>query len=86
MANVLNIKINIPMSEEGPGYGGAILSMIASNEYKTIDECIEKFFEVKEVIEPQQHLVQLYQTKYETFKKIYPAVKQLYKDIKENVD
>jgi len=83
LANILNIKLNIPVAEEGPGYGGAILSMVASGEEQSVNGCIDKFFKVKYTVQPETELVKLYNERYEKFKKIYPAVKQLYKDIKE---
>lgn len=84
MANVLNIKLNIPLIEEGPAYGGAILAMVASGKYESVNACMDKFFEIKSTIEPDKALVTLYENRYEKFKKIYPNIKQLYKEIKEN--
>lgn len=84
MANVLNIKLNIPMLEEGPAYGGAILAMVAADEYESVNACMDKFFEIKNTIEPDEALVALYENRYRKFKKIYPSIKQLYKEIKEN--
>ena len=83
LSSILNIRLCLPVSEEGPGYGGAILSMVGSGEYKSVFECIDKFISVKETVDPDETLVSLYDAKYKKFKKIYPAVKQLYKDIKE---
>ncbi len=80
--NVLNIKIGIPQTEEGPGYGGAILAMVGDGEYATVKECCDKFVKIKKVIEPDREIAARYEEKYQKFKKIYPAMKQLFKEIK----
>ena len=80
--NVLNIKIGIPQTEEGPGYGGAILAMVGDGEYTTVKECCEKFVKIKAVITPESQIAARYEEKYQKFKKIYPAMRQLFKEIK----
>ncbi len=80
--NVLNIKIVIPQTEEGPGYGGAILAMVGDGEYATVKDCCDRFVKIKKVIEPDSKIAARYEEKYQKFKKIYPAMKQLFKEIK----
>lgn len=41
-ANVLNIKLDIIESEEGPGYGGAMLAAVACGEYASVEEAASK--------------------------------------------
>lgn len=83
LSSILNIRLCIPSSEEGPGYGGAMLAMVGAGEYSCIGECVNKFISVRETVDPDSELVALYEKKYRKFTKIYPAVRQLYKDIKE---
>lgn len=82
LANVLNIQLNIPVAEEGPGYGASILAMVGAGEYEKVAECAEKLVGIKETVEPDENLVLLYEERYQKFKKIYPAVKELYKKLK----
>lgn len=82
LANILNIQLNIPVAEEGPGYGSAILAMVGAGEYKSVSECAEKLVGIKEKVYPEEELVALYEERYQKFKLIYPAVKVLYKAIK----
>ena len=42
VANVLNIKVNIIESEEGPGLGGAMLAAVACGEYASVEEAAAK--------------------------------------------
>ncbi len=82
LANVLGVELNIPTTEQGPGYGTSILAMVGAKEFDTVKTATEKFFEVKETVTPDKELSALYADRYEKYRKIYPAVKQLYKDIK----
>ena len=78
IANVMNLKVDIIESEEGPGYGGAILAAVGCGEYASVEEAAEKLVKVVETIEPEPELVAKYEKKYQKFRTIYPAVKALY--------
>jgi xylulokinase len=81
-ANVLNLPINIPQTEQGPGYGGAMLAMVGSNEFNDIKECASKFIKIKDTIYPDTDIANRYDEQYKKFKKIYPSMKNLFKEIK----
>ena len=78
IANVLNIKVNIIESEEGPGLGGAMLAAVACGEYSSVEEAAEKIVKVIDTVEPEAALAAKYDKKYAKFKEIYPTVKGLY--------
>ena len=80
-ANVLNCRLEIPVSEQGPGMGGAMLAMVACGEYETVKACCEKLCSVASTVEPEPDLVAKYEARYQQFKKIYPAVKALFPEI-----
>ena len=82
LANVLNIKLNIPVAEEGPGYGTAILSMVGAGEYASVSDASQKLVGIKDIVIPEKELVDLYEERYQKFKLIYPTVKELYKNLK----
>lgn len=82
IANVLNIPLNIPATEQGPGYGAAILSMVACGEYASVEKAPRKLFEIKKTILPDPDIVQLYEHKYSKFKKIYPCCRELFKQLR----
>ena len=82
MANVLNIPIDIPSAEEGPGFGGAVLAMIGDGFYSDVSQCAQKFVSVKGTVEPDPLIVERYNDRYEKFKQIYPSLKSLFKEIK----
>ena len=78
MANVLGIPVQTIESEEGPGYGGAILAAVGCGEYASVEEAAEKLVKVIGVTEPDADLTAKYEAKYQQFKKLYPTVKVLF--------
>ena len=80
-ANVLNCELEIPVSEQGPGMGGAMLAMVACGEYETVKDCCSKLCHTASVIKPEPVLVAKYEARYQQFRKIYPAVKALFPEI-----
>ena len=57
MANILGIPLALPQTEQGPGYGGAMLAAVACGEYATVQECADKLIKIKSVTEPDPALV-----------------------------
>ena len=82
IANILNVKVDVIESEEGPAYGGAILAAVANGEYQSVEEAANTLVKVVDTVEPEMELVEKYEARYQKFKKLYPAVKQVYKEIK----
>ncbi len=80
-ANVLNISLDIPQTEEGPGYGGAMLAMVGCGKYESVSEICSQLVRVKETIEPDPEIAARYETRYQQFKRIYPTMKPLFKDL-----
>ncbi len=80
-ANVLNCELEVPVSEQGPGMGGAMLAMVACGEYDSVKDCCDRFCSVADTVKPEAELVAKYQARYQQFKKIYPACKDLFAEI-----
>lgn len=83
LANVLDIELNIPVTEQGPGYGAAILAMVGSGRFESAQAAADRFFGAKETVIPNRELAALYSDRYEKYRKIYPAIRKLYKEIKD---
>ena len=81
IANVMNLKVDVIESEEGPGYGGAILAAVGCGEYANVEEAAEKLVKVIDTVEPEPELVEKYEARYQQFKKIYPTVRNLFKEL-----
>ena len=78
MANVLNLKVDMIESEEGPALGGAMLAAVACGEYKNVEEAAEKIVEVVDTVEPIPENAARYEKQYQKFRRIYPTVKELF--------
>lgn len=81
IANVLNLKVNILQTEQGPAYGGAILAMVGAGEYQSVEQATATIVKTKESIIPSQELVEKYESKYAKFKQLYPALKNMFNNI-----
>ena len=75
LSNVLGITLELPMTEQGPGYGGAMLAAVACGEYPDVITCARALTAVKEVTKPEPALVKAYDARYQVWKKLYPALK-----------
>lgn len=84
MANILGIPLDILKTEQGPGYGGAVLAAVGCGEYQSVSEACEKLVEVADTVYPDKELSALYEAKYRKFKKIYPALKDVFSDIRKD--
>lgn len=78
IANVMNLKLEIIASEEGPGYGGALLAAVGCGEYPDVETAVKTVVKVTDVIEPDPELAAKYEEKYRKFQKIYPMIKDWY--------
>ena len=74
IANILNIEVDVPACEEGPGMGGAMLAMVACGAYKSVEEAAAAIVKVDKTEKPDPELVAKYEARYQQFKNIYPAL------------
>ena len=81
LSNVLNMELESPASEQGPGMGGAMLSMVACGEYGTLQDACGKLVKIASSVRPDPVLAAKYEEKYQKFRKIYPAVKNLFPEL-----
>ena len=81
MANVLGIKVELLKSEEGPSMGAAMLAMVAAGEYGSVKEAADNIVNICKTIEPQKAIADRYNSRYNTFKQIYPALKPVFDEM-----
>lgn len=77
-ANVLNVRLDIVESEQGPGMGGAMLAMVADGTYPSVKAVCDKLVHVVDTVEPEPELVALYEERYQQFSRLYPALKPVF--------
>lgn len=78
IANVMNIKVEVIESEEGPALGAAMLAAVGCGEYPDVETATKQFVKTIDTVEPEKELVEKYEERYQKFKNIYPAVKNLF--------
>ncbi|MBQ9967925.1 MAG: xylulokinase [Oscillospiraceae bacterium] len=77
-ANVLGIPLELVKTEQGPGYGGAMLAMVGCGLYETVQAAADALVEVASTVQPDPALTARYEARYAQFRKIYPACKELF--------
>ena len=77
IACVLNMTVETVESEEGPGYGAAILAAVGCGFFDSVEEAAERLVKTVAAESPEESLVEKYEQKYQKFKKFYPALKGL---------
>ena len=77
-ANVLGIPLELLKTEQGPGYGGAILAMVGCEQYESVQAAVDDLVEVAAVVEPDAELTKRYEARYQQFRKLYPALKDTF--------
>lgn len=75
IANVMNLNVDLIESEEGPGYGAAILAAVGCGVYSSVEEAAERLVKVTGTEAPDPGLVAKYEERYRVFRKFYPALR-----------
>ena len=77
-ANVLGIPLDMVKTEQGPGYGAAMLAMVGCGRFASVQEAADALVEVASTTEPDPVLTAKYEARYQSFKKLYPALKDFF--------
>ena len=78
LANVLGIPLTLPQTEQGPGYGGAMLAAVACGAYPSVQACADALVHAKSTTEPDPAIVEKYNARYALWHTLYPALKASY--------
>ena len=77
-ANVLGTPLELPKTEQGPGYGGAMLAMVGCGRFESVQAAADALVEVAAVVEPDPALTARYEARYRQYRTIYPALKPVF--------
>ena len=78
VANVMNLPVDIPQTEQGPGFGAAMLAMVGCGEYISVQQAADAIVRIKETVLPDPEIAAQYEKRYHHFTKLYPALKGLF--------
>ena len=81
IANIFNIDVDVLETEEGPSMGGAMLAAVACGEYTSVEEAAAAIVKVVDTVSPDPELAAKYEERYQQFRTIYPALKDVYRSI-----
>ena len=76
---MMNLRLELVESEEGPALGAAMLAAVGCGEYPDVQAAADAIVKVVDTVEPETALVQKYEERYQKFKAIYPTVRELYR-------
>ena len=82
LANVLGIPLDLPQTEQGPGYGGAVLAMVGCGAFEDVQTACDTLVRVADTVEPDVKLTARYEKQYCKFRQIYPALKNVFPSLK----
>ncbi len=82
LANVLGIPLTLPQTEQGPGYGGAVLAMVGCGAFASVQAACNALVQVADTVQPEPELTARYEARYRQFKQIYPALKNVFPNLK----
>ena len=77
-ANVLNIPLDSVVTEQGPGYGGAMLAMVGCGRFESVQDAADALVRIASTEAPDPAIAARYEEKYQLFKRIYPACKEVF--------
>ena len=81
MANVCDLELEQIESEEGPGYGGAMLAAVACGEFASVQEAADRLVHVVATVKPDPEICARYEVQYRKFSQIYPAMREVFKNL-----
>jgi len=76
-ADVYGHEVEIVAAEEGAAYGAAILAGVGAGGWKSVDEACDRVVKVATRIEPNAAASKAMQAAYQTYRKIYPALREI---------
>jgi xylulokinase len=82
-ADVFGRKVVTLNSEEGPGYGVALLAAVGCGAFKTIQEACRKTIRVEKETSPQKGAVKTYDRGFPVYQRLYQSLKGDFKAIAE---
>ena len=75
---MLGIPLELVKTEQGPGYGGVMLAMVGCGQFDSVQAAADALVDVAAVVQPEPELTARYEQRYQQFKKIYPACRELF--------
>ena len=80
-ANILGIPLDMVKTEQGPGYGAAMLAMVSCGIFPSVRQASDELVKVAFTTNPDPILIEKYEQRYQNFKRLYPALKHVFAEL-----
>ena len=77
-ANVMGIPLEMVKTEQGPGYGAAMLAMVGAGCYSSVAAAADALVQVADVTLSEAELTARYEAQDQKFRRIYPALRDTF--------
>ena len=78
LAQIFNCPITTLQTQEGSAYGAALLAMVGSGQYSSVQEACRATVREQDRVEPDARTSDRYQQAYRVFQDLYPALKDFF--------
>ncbi len=80
LANILDLELALPETEQGPGLGGAMLAAVACGVFPDVQTAAKELTGgIARRTEPDKEITALYDERYQVYRSLYPALKQSFR-------
>jgi len=79
-ADVYGMPVGSLEVEEGPAYGAALLAGVGVGNWSSVEKASDATVRVSQRIEPEPENVALMNRRYEAYRKLYPALRDIWRD------
>lgn len=86
LADTFSTTVTTVSSKEGPALGAAILAGVGTGVYPSVQEACRRVVKTKTVQESEPQKTASYEKQYSLYKKLYPALKECYKELANGIN
>ena len=76
LADLYNCPVKTAASKEGPALGVALLALTGAGVYSSVPEACEAVVSTDKIQQPNEENVPVYESYYQLYREIYPAIKE----------
>jgi xylulokinase len=78
LADVFGRPVAVLANQEGSAYGAAVLAMVGSGAFSSVEKACAAVIREAEIVDPQPAATSRYAETYENFRRLYPALAPLF--------
>lgn len=79
LADAFEKKITVLATQEGSAYGAALLSLVGTGEFESVEAVCREAVSVEAAVVPRPHESHIYRGLFEVYRAIYPALRPIFR-------